>query len=178
MPRVSIRKLFVYFLAVASCILLALNIQQRATGLFTSSLTPSGPTGPSGPVSALTGLRTVVEETPPTPTRHALDGSVLDPGDRSIPDISHRPWYMKDGEIRPTQSKVSEETGERLGMIKSRSTENFEVRDPQKPYVFDQFKFSRFFPVVFGCSFSDSAHLFGFLSKFYGFLTSNLKLFC
>ena len=117
MPRVSIRKLFVYFLAVASCILLALNIQQRATGLFTSSLTPSGPTGPSGSVSALTGLRTVVEETPPTPTRHALDGSVLDPGDRSIPDISHRPWYMKDGEIRPTQSKVSEETGERLGMI-------------------------------------------------------------
>ena len=48
MPRVSIRKLFVYLLAIASCVLLALNIQQRATGLFTSSLTPTGP-GPSGP---------------------------------------------------------------------------------------------------------------------------------
>ena len=87
MPRVSIRKLFVYFLAVASCILLALNIQQRATGLFTSSLTPSGPTGPSGPLAALTGLR---DETPPAPTRHALDGSVLDPNDRTLPDIHHR----------------------------------------------------------------------------------------
>lgn len=46
MPRISIRKLFVYLLAIASCVLLALNIQQRATGLFTSSLTPSGPSGP------------------------------------------------------------------------------------------------------------------------------------
>ena len=49
MPRISIRKLFVYLLAIASCVLLALNIQQRATGLFTSSLTPSGPSGPPPP---------------------------------------------------------------------------------------------------------------------------------
>ena len=51
MPRVSIRKLFVYLLAIASCVLLALNIQQRASGLFTSSLTPTGPgsSGPSAP---------------------------------------------------------------------------------------------------------------------------------
>ena len=49
MPRISIRKLFVYLLAIASCVLLALNIQQRATGLFTSSLTPTGPSGPPPP---------------------------------------------------------------------------------------------------------------------------------
>jgi len=34
MPRVSIRKLFIYFLAVASLLLLAINIQQRTIGLF------------------------------------------------------------------------------------------------------------------------------------------------
>ena len=45
----------------------------------------------------------------------------------------------------------------------------------RRPYVFDRFKFSRFFPVVFGCSFLDSALQFWFLSKSYGFLASNLK---
>ena len=135
MPRVSIRKLFVYFLAIASCILLALNIQQRATGLFTSSLTPSGsgPTGSSGPLSLLPGFRaggppppvlgaggaSIDLQTPNSPpvTRHALDGSVLDPSDKSIPDLKHRPWYMRNGEIRPSQSKVSEETGQRIAKV-------------------------------------------------------------
>jgi hypothetical protein len=51
MPRVSIRKLFIYFLAVASCILLALNIQQRTVGLFS----PAAGGFPSGP--GLTGNR-------------------------------------------------------------------------------------------------------------------------
>ena len=37
--------------------------------------------------------------------------------------------------------------------------------------------FRGFFPAVFGCSFLDSALLFWFLSKLYGFLASNLKLF-
>ena len=138
MPRVSIRKLFVYFLAIASCILLALNIQQRATGLFTSSLTPSGsgPTGSSGALSLLPGFRgaggggpppiAVIsggesdDQTPnsnPPVTRHALDGSVLDPSDKSIPDLKHRPWYMRNGEIRPSMSKVSEETGQRIAKV-------------------------------------------------------------
>ena len=49
MPRVSIRKLFVCFFGISSCLLLALNVQQRATGLFTSSLTPTGPSGPPAP---------------------------------------------------------------------------------------------------------------------------------
>ena len=41
-------------------------------------------------------------------------------------------------------------------------------------HVFDQFKFSRFFPVVFGCSLFDSALFSGCLSKLHGFLASNL----
>ena len=66
MPRVSIRKLFVYLLAIASCVLLALNIQQRATGLFTSSLTPSGsgPTGPSAPPPGPQPAPLVIKQTP------------------------------------------------------------------------------------------------------------------
>ena len=44
-------------------------------------------------------------------------GSVLDPSDKSIPDVAHRPWYMKDGQVRPTQCKVSEESGQRLAKI-------------------------------------------------------------
>ena len=35
----------------------------------------------------------------------------------------------------------------------------------QKPYVFDGFKFSLFFPVEFGCSFLDNALLFCFYQK-------------
>ena len=53
--------------------------------------------------------------------------------------------------------------------VKSRSTENLEV--------FCKFKFLQFFPVIFGCSFSDSALIFGFLSKLYGFLTSKPQVF-
>lgn len=109
MPRVSIRKLFVYLLAVASCVLLALNIQQRATGLFTSSLTPTGPSGPPAP--AAQGSSTGGS------TKKALDGSDLDPSDKSIPDISKRPWYMKDGQIRPTQCKINPETGQRPAKV-------------------------------------------------------------
>ena len=79
MPRVSIRKLFVYLLAVASCVLLALNIQQRATGLFTSSLTPSGPSGPpAAPASSIKTHEDVVKQAPaivkPKATAMALDG--------------------------------------------------------------------------------------------------------
>ena len=46
-----------------------------------------------------------------------LSGTILDPSDHSIPDIPHRPWYMKDGEVRPTQYKVSDETGARIAKV-------------------------------------------------------------
>jgi len=121
MPRVSIRKLFVYLLAIASCVLLALNIQQRASGLFTSSLTPTGPgsSGPSapppGPQPVHLPLNKVPEEE--IQPKKKLDGTVLDPSDHSIPDLAHRPWYMKNGEIRPTQCKVSDETGQRIAKV-------------------------------------------------------------
>ena len=86
MPRVSIRKLFVYLLAVASCILLALNIQQRATGLFTSSLTPSdpGPAGPSVPPSGpqhqpvpIAERKTPEVEIKPVKPKKKLDGKTI-----------------------------------------------------------------------------------------------------
>ena len=41
----------------------------------------------------------------------------MDPSDHSIPDVAHRPWYMKNGEIRPTQCKVSEDTGQRNAKV-------------------------------------------------------------
>ena len=44
-------------------------------------------------------------------------GTVLDPSDHSIPDVAHRPWYMKNGEIRPTQCKVSDDTGQRNAKV-------------------------------------------------------------
>jgi hypothetical protein len=123
MPRVSIRKLFIYLLAIASCVLLALNIHQRASGLFTSSLTPTGPSGPpglsssesrsDGPDGAARAPSPVAPPQPPQPKRIALDGSVLDPSDKYIPDVQHRPWYMNDGLIRPTSCKIDEETGQR-----------------------------------------------------------------
>jgi len=60
---------------------------------------------------------------------------------------------------------------------KSRSTEKSTRLLAQMPYIFDRFKFTWFFPVVFGCSFLDSVLLNLFLSKAYGFLASNLKVF-
>ena len=116
MPRVSIRKIFLYFLAVSSCLLLALNIHQRTIGIFTSNIPggrsrlfgkhadgrPNDPSGPSG-LGSLTGniagradrnqreLHTVV------PSDNELDSS-----DKMIPLTDQRPWYMRDGKIRPT----------------------------------------------------------------------------
>ena len=71
MPRISIRKLFVYLLAIASCVLLALNIQQRATGLFTSSLTPTGPSGPPPPSAP------ALDPKDQGPPKKALDGKLI-----------------------------------------------------------------------------------------------------
>ena len=53
MPRVSIRRLFVYFLGAASFVLLALNFHQMLVGgsnyTWTGGgQTASGPSGPSG----------------------------------------------------------------------------------------------------------------------------------
>ena len=125
MPRVSIRKLFIYFLAVASCVLLALNIQQRTVGMFSTSGGgfPSAPglTGGrfpiSGPGPSGAGPKSVEEEVakpaeeqiPQSPEdgksksrrRKALGGGDLDPSDLRVPEIAERPWYMKDGQLRP-----------------------------------------------------------------------------
>ena len=125
MPRVSIRKLFIYFLAVASCVLLALNIQQRTVGMFSTSGGgfPSAPglTGPrfpiSGPGPSGAGMKSGEEDVvkpvegqqPPivenaqsdTKRRKALGGGDLDPRDFRVPEIAERPWYMKDGQLRP-----------------------------------------------------------------------------
>ena len=63
-------------------------------------------------------------------------------------------------------------------IVKSRSTEKLGATG-QKPNIFDQLKFLRFFSVVFGCSFLDSVLLlFSIPSKSYGFwhLTSTFQL--
>jgi len=81
------------------------------TGLFTSSLTPTGPSGPPAPAFMIKPAEYVGKP------RKKLDGTILDPGDQSIPDVSHRPWYMKEGQIRPTQCKISDETGQRIAKV-------------------------------------------------------------
>ena len=43
-------------------------------------------------------------------------------------------------------------------------------------HIWSVWIFAVLFSAVFGCSFLDSVPLFGFLSKLYGFLASNLKL--
>ena len=61
--------------------------------------------------------------------------------------------------------------------LKTRSAEKLEVSGP-KAIKFDRFEFSRFHYLwSFAVLFLDSASLFGFLSKSYGFLASKLKLF-
>ena len=119
MPRVSIRKLFIYFLAVASCLLLAINIQQRTVGMFSTGgggfpsapgltgtrigLSLSGP-GPSGAgpksgeeVDVKINEESVVEGKTDKKSRRrkALGGGDLDPSDLTIPEVPQRPWYMQ-----------------------------------------------------------------------------------
>ena len=124
MPRLSVRKLFLYVLAVSSCLLLALNIHQRTIGLFTSNLPggrsrlfggkhvdgksyPSGPSG-LGDFSLNTGerhdrnqreLHTVVSS----------DNSV-EASDKLIPPPDQRPWYMREGKIRPKFEENGDQT--------------------------------------------------------------------
>ena len=127
MPRVSIRKLFIYFLAVASCLLLAINIQQRTVGMFSTGgggfpSAPGGLTGgraPSGPGPSGSGPRSAEEElAKPVEDqglanqedgktdkkirrRKALGGGDLDPSDLRVPEPAERPWYMQNGLLRP-----------------------------------------------------------------------------
>ena len=141
MPRVSIRKLFNYFLAVAACILLALNIQQRTVGgLFSpSGVFPSGPglTGNrqpiSGPGPSAAGVKSgedeavksgeeqVAQNDEPIERRNrrrkTLDGKDLDPKDFKIPDIPERPWYMKDGQLRPKSIIEDDDNDDRKSEI-------------------------------------------------------------
>ena len=124
MPRLSIRKLFIYLLAVASCLLLALNIHQRTVGLFTTNTSTgrkssiltkhsvvgaNGPSGITGPSSAggsdplflvNSGQRAKPEGN--QKSIYVPTDSLLDPSDKTIPEPDQRPWYMRDGKIRPT----------------------------------------------------------------------------
>ena len=127
MPRLSIRKLFLYVLAVASCLLLALNIQQRTVGLFSSHI-PGGrsrvfakhgderanrPSGPSG-IGGLTGLaagRSKSEGNQRELHTFVPSDIPLDSSDKTIPAPEQRPWYMRDGKIRPT-FKEDEQNGD------------------------------------------------------------------
>ena len=124
MPRLSIRKLFLYVLAVASCLLLALNIHQRTIGLFNFNIpgsrsrqlgkhTDGKRNDPSGP-SGLRGLN----ENPAN--RHegnqrelntvVASDNLLDASDKLIPSSDLRPWYMREGKIRPTFEENGDQT--------------------------------------------------------------------
>ena len=115
MPRLSIRKLFLYVLAVASCLLLALNIHQRTIGLFNFNIpgtrsrqfgkhTDGKRNDPSGP----SGLRGLSEN---SVNRHegnqrelntiVASDNLLDSSDKIIPPPDQRPWYMREGKVRP-----------------------------------------------------------------------------
>ena len=41
----------------------------------------------------------------------------MEPHDKTLPDKDHRPWYMKEGQIRPTSCPISEETGQRIAKV-------------------------------------------------------------
>jgi hypothetical protein len=116
MPRLSIRKLFLYVLAVASCLLLALNIHQRTIGLFNFTIpgtrsrlfggkhTDGKRHDPPGP----SGLRGLSEN---SVNRHegnqrelntiVASDNLLDSSDKIIPPPDERPWYMREGKVRP-----------------------------------------------------------------------------
>ena len=116
MPRLSIRKLFLYVLAVASCLLLALNIHQRTIGLFNfhipgsrSRLFGKHTDGKRIDPSGASGLRGLSEN---SVIRHegnqrelntiVASDNLLDSSDKIIPPPDQRPWYMREGEVRPS----------------------------------------------------------------------------
>jgi len=108
-------------------VLLALNIQQRTVGMFSTGGGgfPSAPGGLTGnragfPLSApgpsgLAAKSSEEEVAKPNENqaqipddsdkknrrRKALAGGDLDPTDLRVPEVAERPWYMKDGQLRP-----------------------------------------------------------------------------
>ena len=115
MPRLSIRKLFLYVLAVASCLLLALNIHQRTIGLFTSNI-PGGRSrlfgkhgsGKTNELSGPSGLGIFTGNTNNRGDKNQRELHTVVPSDNELkdsdkvmPSPDKRPWYMKDGKIRP-----------------------------------------------------------------------------
>ena len=140
MPRVSVRKAFVYLLAVASTVLLLLNVHQTLVGHYTWS--GSGPSGSgSGPGGTGNSEPAKAEAVPSSPSKKAksgaafsqaeverllkdnseheirprrkLDLSPLDPDDSVIPEPAQRPWYMKGGSAQPVHAVVDPQTGRR-----------------------------------------------------------------
>lgn len=143
MPRVSIRKIFIYLLAAASFGLVILNVHQNMVG-HVSNNSPATWTGPSGPgasgASGASGSGQVIEpkKTENVPVdkslslheqkykqstdrpgviRRNFEGEPLKPDDLTIPDVSHRPYYVKDGTILPTQCPINPKSGERQARI-------------------------------------------------------------
>ena len=104
--RLSIRKVFIYFLAVTSCILLALNIHQRTLGLFTSNIHSGFPSGirrfrgrgfdPSAP------LTNDITERRANGTGSSSSLLLEQLPNLQIPDVEDRPWYMEGGKVFPT----------------------------------------------------------------------------
>lgn len=122
--RLSLRKLTIYFLAVTSCILLALNIHQRTLGLFTSNLPISAyrrrirHQSQAGEISALSNNQQIQPEAlglsdgqllPATTTGNSSSNSLLEPAGQdsllTIPDPVNRPWYMQGGSKLPPPHK-------------------------------------------------------------------------
>jgi glycoprotein 3-alpha-L-fucosyltransferase len=100
---------------VASCLLLALNIHQRTIGIFTSNI-PGGRSrlfgkhgsGKANELSGPSGLGIFTGNTNNRGDKNQRELHTVVPSDKELkdsdkvmPSPEKRPWYMKDGKIRP-----------------------------------------------------------------------------
>jgi len=122
MPRLSARKIIVYVLCIGSFFFLVINIHVQKNGPISLGL-PVGFSFKQYDIRFNTISDGKIEENDKNndnalhfPQRK-LELSEVNTENTEIPSVQERPWYMKDGQIRPKNCEIDAETGERQAAI-------------------------------------------------------------
>jgi len=117
MPRLSARKIIVYLLCIGSFFFLVINIHVQKNGPISLGL-PVGFSFKQYDIGFNTLADEKIEETNKNNENSNFQLRKLEISEQinvntEIPAVHDRPWYMKDGQIRPKNCEIDPETGER-----------------------------------------------------------------
>jgi len=122
MPRISVRKIIVYLLCVGSFFFLIINIHVQKNGPIRLGL----PVGFSfkqydSQFNSISESKIVEKNKDNDNAIHfplrKLELSEVNTENTEIPSVQDRPWYMKDGQVRPKNCDIDPQSGDRLAAI-------------------------------------------------------------